>query len=79
MLVYVGKVIVQFAAYQQFGIESLAVLFQIPQMPLSPYADIRRSFFGQFQAGKIVIALQFISKSVFLVINVLVHFVILQL
>jgi hypothetical protein len=47
-------------------------------MPLSPYADIRRSFFGQFQAGKIVIALHFIPKPVFLVINVLVHFVILQ-
>ena len=42
------------------------------------YADIRCSFFGQFQAGKIVITLQFIPKPVFLVINVLVHFVILQ-
>ena len=79
MLVYVGNVTVQLAAYQQFGIEYLAVLFQIPQVSLSPYADMPWFFFRQLQAGKIVIALQFIPKSVFLVINVLIHFVILQL
>ena len=39
LLVNIGKVIVQLTAYQQIGIEYLAMLFQIPQMPLSPYAD----------------------------------------
>ena len=70
----VGKITVQLAACQQNVVTYPVILLQIPQMPLSQYADIRRSFFGQFQAGKIVITLQFMPKPVFLVINVLVHF-----
>ena len=76
--VNVGKITVQLAACQQNVVTYPVILLQIPQMPLSPYADIRRSFFGQFQAGKIGITLHFIPKPVFLVLNVLVHFVILQ-
>ena len=56
--VNVGTITVQLAACQQIVVAHLMILLQIPQMPLSPYADIRRSFFGQFQAGKIVITLQ---------------------
>lgn len=68
---FVGKVIVQLVTYQQFGIEYLTALFMIPQVSLSPYSVTPCLLFWQFQAGKIVIALQFIPKSVFLVINVL--------
>ena len=53
LLIEVCKVIVQLAGSQQLGIQTDLVFADIPQMSLSPYADMRRSFFGQFQAGKI--------------------------
>ena len=39
LLVQISKVVVELAACQQFGVNGLVVLFQILQMPLSPYPD----------------------------------------
>ena len=47
-------------------------------VPLSPDADVHRSVLRQFQTGQIIVPLQLIPKSVLLVVDVLVHFVILQ-
>ena len=48
LLVDVGKVSVHLAACQQIEIKDLAILLDIPQMPLTPNADRLLFSFGQF-------------------------------
>mgnify|MGYP005782432725 CR=1 FL=1 len=76
--VNVSKVTVQIAAGKQRGIQRFVVAFEVSAMPLSPDTNVYLRFLRQFQTGQIIVPLQLISKPVFLVINVLVHFVILQ-
>ena len=78
MPVNVSKVTVQLAAGKQRGIQRFVVAFEVSAMPLSPDTNVYLRFLRQFQTGQIIVPLQLISKPVFLVINVLVHFVILQ-
>ena len=77
--VNIGKITVQLVAGKQGDIQRPAVAFEVSAMPLSTDTNVYLRFLRQFQTGQIVVPLQLISKSVFLVINVLVHFVILQL
>ncbi len=78
LLVNVSKITIQLATGEQRGIQRLAVGFEIASVPLPPDTDVYLSFLRQFQAGKIVVPLQLIPESVFLVVDVLLHFVILQ-
>ena len=56
-----------------YGIDCLAMLFQISPVPLPPNTDGLLFFIGQFQAWQIVIPLQLIPKPVILVKNAPVH------
>ena len=73
LIVQLSKVAVEFPVEEQPGIERLAVLPDIPQMPLSPYANRLLFFLRHRQAGNVIIALQLIPKTVVFIINVLVH------
>ena len=53
------------------------MLFQIPAVMLSPYANVHLDFLRQLQTGKIIVTLQFVPKSILFIIDVLVHRVIL--
>mgnify|MGYP003166723120 CR=1 FL=1 len=70
---------VQLAAGKQRGIQRFVVAFEVSAMPLSPDTNVYLRFLRQFQTGQIIVPLQLIPKSVLLVVDVLVHFVILQL
>ena len=67
------------AAGKQRGIQRFVVAFEVSAMPLSPDTNVYLRFLRQFQTGQIIVPLQLIPKSVLLVVDVLVHFVILQL
>ena len=76
--VNVSKITVQLADGEQSGIQRLAVALEIASMPLSLDADMCHFFLRQFQTGQIVVPLQLIPKSILFVVDVLLHFVILQ-
>ena len=44
LMIYIGKVSVQLAACQQTSIGNFAMLFQIPAVMLSPYANVHLDF-----------------------------------
>lgn len=71
--IQICKVTVEFTSEKQAVIQSLAILADIPQMSLSPYADGLLFFFRNCQTGNVIIALQFIPKAVVFIINVLVY------
>jgi len=73
LLVDVGEVGGEFAACQQIGVSDFVVLFDVPQMPLAPYPDINLWLFGQLQTRQIIITLQFVVDTRFLVVNSLFH------
>ena len=79
LFVQIGKISVQRAGGQQLRVQRLAVLPEIPQMPLTPSADGPLFFSGQPQTGNEIIALQLILKSVLFVVDVFFHDVILQI
>ena len=79
LFVQIGKITVQLAGDLQFCVQCLAVLPEIPQMPLTPSADGPLFFSGQLQTWNEIIALQLISKSVLFVVDVFFHDVILQI
>ena len=51
LLVYIGKVSVQFAFCEQGRIKTFAVRLDIPQVPLSPNADSTCSSAGNARSG----------------------------
>lgn len=53
------------------------MLFRIPAVTLSSYANVHLDFLQQPQTKQIIVTLQFIPKSILFIINVLVHRVIL--
>ena len=78
LLVYIGKVSVQFAFCKQGRIKTFAVRLDIPQVPLSPNADFNLFFGGQCKVGLIIISLQsvadtrsFVCKMLFLCVVLL--------
>ena len=77
--VQIGKISVQLAGDLQLCVQCLAVLPEIPQMPLTPSADGPLFFSGQLQTWNEIIALQLIPKSVLFVVDVFFHDVILQI
>ena len=79
LLVQIGKLSVQRAGDLQLCVQCLAVLPEIPQMPLTPSADRTLFFSGQLQSWNEIIALQLIPKSVLFVVDVFFHDVILQI
>ena len=79
LFVQIGKIAVQLAGGQQLRVQRLAVLPEIPQMPLAPNADGPLFFSGQLQTWNEIIALQLILKSVLFVVDVFFHDVILQI
>ena len=79
LFVQIGKISVQRAGGQQLRVQRLAVLPEIPQMPLAPNADGPLFFSGQLQTWNVIIALQLVPKAIFLVVDVLFHDVILQI
>ena len=54
------KLIVAFQCFirPQVGVKYFTVLFEIPQMPLFPYADIYPYFFKQLQVRDVIVSLQ---------------------
>jgi len=55
LMFYVGKVTVQLAAGEEGRIDCPSMLLQVTPVALSPYADGRLFFFGQFQIRKKII------------------------
>ena len=58
---------------QQFRIESLSVLPKIAKVPLAPYADGTLFFEGNGQTREIIVPVQFVPESVFLIKNLILH------
>ena len=78
LTVDIGKVTVQFLAGEQRRIGCPSMILQVTPVALSLDAGVYCFFLRQFQTGQIIVPLQLIPKPVLLVIDVLVHFVILQ-
>ena len=73
LLVDVSEVGGELAARQQIGIADFVVLLDVAQMPFSPYPNLNLRLFGQFQTRQIIITLQFVVNTRFLVIKSLFH------
>ena len=78
LLVYVGKVIVQLASYQKSGIEMSFVPADIPQMPLSLYAD-RSALRLVLSCNQIIVPDKLITQACPFVCNEFLHCVVLQI
>ncbi len=73
LLIQINKITDELSAENQTVIQTPAVLTDISKMPPSPYAKVLLFFLRDRQAGNVIIALQFIPKTVVFVVNVLVH------
>ena len=73
LLVNIGKIAVQLAAQLQAGVEGLAVLPDVPQVPLTPQTNGLFFFLWQGQSGDVIVSLPLIPQTVALVIDILFH------
>ena len=79
LIVQIGKIPVQLAGDLQPCVQRLAVLSEMPQVPLAPNADGAPTFIGELQRGNILIIRQPVAKPALLVCNARFHDVILQI
>ena len=71
LFVNISKVTIQFATELQAGEKNPLVFSQIIQVPLPPYTDSNLILIRQFQAGNVIVALQFVPKTVAFIVFVL--------
>ena len=67
----VGEINVQFSTDLQVGEQYPLIFSQIIQVPLPPYTDSNLILIRQFQAGNVIVALQFVPKTVAFIVFVL--------
>ena len=77
LLVDLRKVTVQPAAEQQRGIQHRAIFFDVPQMLSASHSDGLGISFILGQTRDVIIALQFIPKTVAFIKDILFHDVVL--
>ena len=65
-----GKVVVESAAYHQFGVQKFLVFADVGEIAFAPDADIR---FGEFEARDVIITVAFILQTVAFVVDILFH------
>ena len=73
LIVGIGEVGGELTACQQIGVADFVVLLDVPQMPLAPYPNFYLRLFGQLQTRQIIITLQFVVNTRFLVVNSLFY------
>ena len=71
LIVQIGKITVQLAGDLQLCVQRLAVLSEIPQVPLAPNADGVLFFVWHSQAREIIVPMQLVPQSVLFVVDLL--------
>ena len=63
-----GEVVVEGAAYHQFGVQKFLVFADVGEIAFAPYTDV---CFGEFEARDVIIAVTFVPQAVGFVVNIL--------